>query len=131
MQIRAGITHIDTSGFYGPATVNEVIRAALHPYPDDEMVDRCEREGIAFAPYFPLGGSPSLSLGVLDRVAARLSASPQQVALAWLLQRSSTMTVIPGTSSVAHLRENVAAADLVLPADAIAELDAISPARSG
>ena len=95
------------------------------------MVDRCEREGIAFAPYFPLGGSPSLSLGVLDRVAARLSASPQQAALAWLLQRSSTMTVIPGTSSVAHLRENVAAANLVLPADAIAELDAISPARSG
>jgi pyridoxine 4-dehydrogenase len=237
-----GVTHIDTSGFYGPATVNEVIRAALHPYPDDlrivtkvgarrgddgswhpavspaeltaqvrenleqlgldvldvvnlrqsvyaspdesiaepfgaldglrrdglirhlglsgvsaaqlteaqgiapvvtvqnrynlanreddELLDRCEREGIAFAPFFPLGGSPALSLGVLDRVAARLNASPQQVALAWLLQRSSTMTVIPGTSSVSHLRENVAAADLVLPADAIAELDAISPARS-
>jgi pyridoxine 4-dehydrogenase len=88
-------------------------------------------QDIAFAPYFPLGGSPSLPLGVLDRVAARLNASRQQVALAWLLQRSSTMTVIPGTSSVVHLRENVAAADLVLPADAIAELDAISPARSG
>jgi aryl-alcohol dehydrogenase-like predicted oxidoreductase len=98
---------------------------------DDELVDRCEREGIAFAPYFPLGGSPSLSLGVLDRVAARLNTSPQQAALAWLLQRSSTMTVIPGTSSVAHLRENIAAAGLVLPADAIAELGAISPARSG
>lgn len=238
-----GVTHIDTSGFYGPATVNEVIRAALHPYPDDlhivtkvgarrgddgswhpalapaeltaqvhenleqlgldvldvvnlrqsahgapdesiaepfgtlarlrrdglirhlglsgvsaaqlaeargiapvvtvqnrynladrqddELVDRCEREGTAFAPYFPLGGSPALSVGVLDRVAARLDASPQQVALAWLLQRSATMTIIPGTSSVLHLRENVAAADLVLPADAIGELDAISPARSG
>jgi pyridoxine 4-dehydrogenase len=97
---------------------------------DDELVDRCEREGIAFAPFFPLGGSPALSLGVLDQVAARLSASPQQVALAWLLQRSPTMTVIPGTSSVSHLRENVAAAGLVLPADAIAELLAISPARS-
>jgi len=243
---RAGgrpVSHIDTSGFYGPATVNEVIRAALHPYPDDlhivtkvgarrgadgswhpalapdeltaqvhenlaqlgldaldvvnlrqsvhaapdesiaepfgtlagprraglvrhlglsgvsaaqlteargiapvvtvqnrynladrqddELVDRCEREGIAFAPFFPLGGSSSLSPGVPDRVAARLNASPQQVALAWLLQRSSTMTVIPGTSLVAHLRQNIAAASLVLPADAIAELEAISPVRSG
>ncbi len=238
-----GVTHIDTSGFYGPATVNEVIRAALHPYPaglhivtkvgarrggdgswhpalapaeltaqvhenleqlgldvldvvnfrqsvhaapdspiaepfgalaglrreglirhlglsgvsaaqlteaqgiapvltvqnrynladrqDDELVDRCEREGIAFAPFFPLGGSSSASPAGLDRVAARLDASPQQVALAWLLQRSSTMTVIPGTSSVAHLKENIAAAGLVLPAGAIAELEAISPPRSG
>src|SRR6266581_1468675 len=98
---------------------------------DDELVDRCEREGIAFAPFFPLGGSSSASPAGLDRVAARLDASPQQVALAWLLQRSSTMTVIPGTSSVAHLKENIAAAGLVLPAGAIAELEAISPPRSG
>jgi pyridoxine 4-dehydrogenase len=235
-----GVTHIDTSDFYGPATVNEVIRAALHPYPaglrivtkvgarrgadsswipshspasltsqvhdnlrnlgldvldvvnlrismeaaadepvaeqfavlaelrqaglirhlglsgasgaqlteaqaiapvvtvqnlynvasrqDDELVDRCEREGIAYAPFFPLGGFSPLQSDALDKVAASLGASPQQVALAWLLQRSSTITVIPGTATVAHLRENIAAAGLRLPANAVAELDAISAA---
>jgi pyridoxine 4-dehydrogenase len=232
-----GVTHIDTSDFYGPVTVNEVIRAALHPYPvdlrivtkvgarrgpdaswipshepdsltaqvhdnlrhlgldvldvvnlrismeaaadapvaeqfavlaglqqaglirhlglsgasgaqltearaiapvvtvqnlynvasrgDDELVDRCAREGIAYAPFFPLGGFSPLQSGRLDKVAAALGVSAQQAALAWLLQRSPAMTVIPGTSTVAHLRDNLAAADLRLPADAIAELDAI------
>jgi pyridoxine 4-dehydrogenase len=235
-----GVTHLDTSDFYGPATVNEIIRAALHPYADglrivtkvgarrddaggwipahspasltsqvhdnlqnlgldvldvvnlrismeaaadepvaeqfavlaglreaglirhlglsgasaaqlaeaqaiapvvtvqnlynvanrqdDELVDRCAREGIAYAPFFPLGGFSPLQSDVLDKVAAALGASPQQVALAWLLQRSSTITVIPGTSTVAHLRDNIAAADLRLPADAVAELNAISAA---
>jgi pyridoxine 4-dehydrogenase len=235
-----GVTHLDTSDFYGPATVNEIIRAALHPYADglrivtkvgarrddaggwipshspasltsqvhdnlrnlgldvldvvnlrismeaaanepvaeqfavlaglrkaglirhlglsgasaaqlaeaqavapvvtvqnlynvanredDALVDRCAREGIAYAPFFPLGGFSPLQSDVLDKVAAALGASPQQVALAWLLQRSSTITVIPGTSTVAHLRDNIAAADLRLPADAIAELNAISAA---
>jgi pyridoxine 4-dehydrogenase len=233
-----GVTHIDTSDFYGPATVNEIIRAALHPYPDDlrivtkvgarrdsagawlpshspasltsqvhdnlrnlgvdvldvvnlriameaaadepvaeqfavlaglreaglirhlglsgasaaqlteaqaiapvvtvqnlynvanrqddELVDRCEREGIAYAPFFPLGGFSPLQSDVLDKVAATLSASPQQVALAWLLQRSASIVVIPGTSTVAHLRDNIAAAGLALPADAITELNSIS-----
>ena len=233
-----GVTHIDTSDFYGPATVNEIIRAALHPYPaglrivtkvgarrddagawipshspasltrqvhdnlrnlgldvldvvnlrismeaaadepvaeqfavlaglreaglirhlglsgataaqlaeaqaiapvvtvqneynvanrsDDALVDRCEREGIAYAPFFPLGGFSPLQSEELDKVAASLGASPQQVALAWLLQRSSTITVIPGTSTVVHLRDNIAAADLRLPADAITALNAIS-----
>jgi aryl-alcohol dehydrogenase-like predicted oxidoreductase len=92
---------------------------------DDELVDRCAREGIAFAPFFPLGGFTPLQSDVLDRVAARLEASAQQVALAWLLQRSPTIVLIPGTSSVAHLRENVAAASLELPADAIEELNTI------
>ena len=233
-----GVTHIDTSDFYGPATVNEIIRAALHPYPaglrivtkvgarrddagawipshspasltsqvhdnlrnlgldvldvvnlrismeaaadepvaeqfavlaglreagrirhlglsgataaqlaearaiapvvtvqneynvanrsDDALVDRCEREGIAYAPFFPLGGFSPLQSEELDKVAASLGASPQQVALAWLLQRSPAITVIPGTSTVAHLRENIAAASLRLPADAITALNAIS-----
>ena len=232
-----GITHIDTSDFYGPVTVNELIREALHPYPadlrivtkvgarrgadgswrpslepadlaaqvrenlahlgvdvldvvnlrlsahgtgeepvaeqfgalaelqkeglirhlglseasdaqlteaqaiapvvtvqnlynvvsrrDDALVDRCAAEGIAYAAYFPLGGFTPLQSAALDGVAARLGASPHQVALAWLLQRSPTMVLIPGTSSLAHLRENVAAADLPLPPDALAELDAI------
>jgi pyridoxine 4-dehydrogenase len=232
-----GITHIDTSDFYGPVVVNELIREALHPYPaglrivtkvgarrgpdgswrpslapadltaqvhenlehlaldtldvvnlrlpeadhgeqavaepfgtlaelrkeglirhlglsaassaqldqaqaiapvvtvqnlynvaarqDDALVDRCAAEGIAYAPFFPLGGFAPLQSRVLTDVAARLGASAHQVALAWLLQRSPTIVLIPGTSSVAHLRENVAAADLVVPADAIAELDSI------
>jgi len=232
-----GITHIDTSDFYGPVVVNELIREALHPYPadlrivtkvgarrdqdggwhpslepadlvaqvrenlvhlgvdtldavnlrlshagtgqesvaesfgalaelrkeglirhlglseasggqlteaqgiapvvtvqnlynvanrgDDDLVDRCAAEGIAYAPYFPLGGFTPLQSAELRDVAARLGASPQQVALAWLLRRSPAMALIPGTSSVAHLRENVAAADLVLPPGEVAVLDAI------
>ena len=235
--VELGITHIDTSDFYGPAVVNELIKEALHPYPaglrivtkvgarrgpdgswrpslapadlkaqvrenlehlaldtldvvnlrlpeadqgeqalaeqfgtlaelqkeglirhlglsaasaaqldqaqaiasvvtvqnlynvaarqDDALVDRCAAERIAYAPFFPLGGFTPLQSRVLADVAARLGASAHQVALAWLLQRSPTIVLIPGTSSVAHLRENVAAADLVLPADAIAELDSI------
>ena len=232
-----GVTHIDTSDFYGPVTVNELIREALHPYPadlrivtkvgarrgedgswrpshdpsdlkaqvqenlahlgvdaldvvnlrlwaegtgresiaqsfgvlaelqkeglirhlglseasdaqlteaqalapvvtvqnlynlatrrDDALVDRCAAEGIAYAAYFPLGGFTPLQSATLDRVASRLGASPHQVALAWLLRRSPTMVLIPGTSSVAHLRENIAAADLILPPEAVAELDTI------
>jgi pyridoxine 4-dehydrogenase len=92
---------------------------------DDALIDRCAAENIAFAPFFPLGGFTPLQSQVLADVAARLGASPHQVALAWLLQRSPAVALIPGTSSVAHLRENVAAADLILPPDAIAELDTI------
>jgi pyridoxine 4-dehydrogenase len=235
--VENGVTHIDTSDFYGPITVNELIREALHPYPadlrivtkvgarrggdgswrpsldpadlkaqvrenlahlgvdaldvvnlrlsahgtgeepvaepfgalaelqkeglirhlglseasdsqlteaqaiapvvtvqnlynvanrrDDAMADRCAAEGIAYAAYFPLGGFTPLQSATLDGVAARLGASPQQVALAWLLQRSPAMVLIPGTSSLAHLRENIAAAGLVLPPQAVAELDTI------
>ena len=235
--VASGVNHIDTSDFYGPVTVNELIREALHPYPadlrivtkvgarrgedgswrpshdpadlkaqvqenlahlgvdaldavnlrlraegsgresiaqsfgvlaelqkeglirhlglseasdaqlteaqaiapvvtvqnlynlatrrDDALVDRCAAEGIAYAAYFPLGGFTPLQSATLDRVAGRLGATPQQVCLAWLLRRSPTMVLIPGTSSVAHLRENIAAADLVLPPEAVAELDAI------
>lgn len=235
--VDSGVTHIDTSDFYGPVTVNELIREALHPYPadlrivtkvgarrgedgswrsslepgdlkaqvrenlahlgvdaldavnlrlraegtgresiaepfgalaelqkeglirhlglseasdaqlteaqaiapvvtvqnlynlatrrDDALVDRCAAEGIAYAAYFPLGGFTPLQSATLDRVATRLGASPPQVALAWLLRRSPTMVLIPGTSSLAHLRENIAAAGLVLPPEAVAELDTI------
>ncbi|MGZ0151631.1 oxidoreductase [Kribbella sp. WER1] len=236
--VALGVTHIDTSDFYGPTVVNEIIKEALHPYPDDlhlvtkvgarrgpegswdvalepddlkrqvhenlehlgldvldvvnlrtaareesnhdsiaepytvlaelqqeglirhlglsavtmpqlreaaaiapfvtvqnlynlvtraddDLVEYCAGHGIAFASFFPLGGFSPLQSETLAKVAARLDATPQQVALAWLLQRSTTSVVIPGTSSVEHLRENVAARDLVLPADAVAELDAI------
>ncbi|WP_329279664.1 oxidoreductase [Streptomyces sp. NBC_01451] len=95
---------------------------------DDALVERCAAEHIAFAPFFPLGGFTPLQSQTLTDVAARLGASPQQVALAWLLQRSPSIVLIPGTSSRAHLRENIAAADLTLPADAIAELDTIGDA---
>ncbi|WP_327693529.1 oxidoreductase [Streptomyces sp. NBC_00459] len=95
---------------------------------DDALVERCAAENIAFAPFFPLGGFTPLQSRTLTDVAARLDASPQQVALAWLLQRSPSIVLIPGTSSRAHLRENIAAADLTLPADAIAELDTIGEA---
>jgi pyridoxine 4-dehydrogenase len=93
---------------------------------DDALVARCAEEEIAFAPFFPLGGFTPLQSGVLDRVAARIGASPHQAALAWLLQRSPTIVVIPGTSSLSHLRDNIAAAELVLPADAVEELDGIA-----
>ena len=92
---------------------------------DDELVDRCAREGIAYTPFFPLGGFTPLQSDVLHSVAARLGLTPHAAALAWLLQRSTTILLIPGTSSVAHLRENIAAADVELPSDAIAELDRI------
>ncbi len=236
--VQRGITHIDTSDYYGPHIVNELIREALHPYPkdlhivtkvgarrapdkswpaalsredltsavhdnlehlgldmldvvnlrvggldrptpgsiadpftvlaelrqqglirhlgvsnvsaeqlteaqsiapvvcvqnvynvasryDSELVSRCAREGIAYTPFFPLGGFTPLQSMVLDTVAARVGASPRQVALAWLLQHSPTILLIAGTSSVAHLRDNVAAADIELPADAVEELDRI------
>ncbi|GIF72671.1 oxidoreductase [Asanoa siamensis] len=93
---------------------------------EDPMVDFCAAQNIAFVGYFPLGGFSPLQSDELSALADRLGATERQVALAWLLQRSPTMAVIPGTSSVAHLRENLAAADLTLPADAVAELDRIA-----
>lgn len=92
---------------------------------DDALVDATARQGIAFVPYFPLGGFSPLQSDALQSVADRLGATPLAVALAWLLHRSPNILLIPGTSSVAHLRENVAAAGLKLPDDAIAELDTI------
>jgi aryl-alcohol dehydrogenase-like predicted oxidoreductase len=236
--VEAGITHIDTADFYGPVVVNEIIKEALHPYPetlrlvtkvgarrgadgswmvsrhpadlkaqvydnlrhlgvetldvvnlrvgdmdtpnedsvaeqfgalaelrqqglirhlglsaasaaqldearaiapvvtvqnrynladrqDDALVERTAAENIAFVPYFPLGGFTPLQSETLTKVAAGLDASPQQVALAWLLGRAPHIVLIPGTSSPEHLRENIAAAGLVLPEDAVAELDLI------
>jgi pyridoxine 4-dehydrogenase len=236
--VELGITHIDTSGYYGPRVTNEIIREALYPYPedlhivtkvgaerdasgawltalsaeqlraqvqenlrdlgldamdvvnlrhpgqrgpepgsiagpftalaelrqeglirhlgvsnmsagqvaeaqsiapvacvqnhynlahreDDDLIGSLAAQGIAYVPFFPLGGFSPLQSGTLDAVAARLGAAPLTAALAWLLHRSPNILLIPGTSSVAHLRENVAGAGLRLPADALAELDAI------
>lgn len=237
--VELGITHIDTSDFYGPFVTNEIIREALHPYPselrivtkvgalrdaegnwphalsrdelrqavhdnlgrlgldvldvvnlrvggfdsptpgsiaepfialaelqreglikhlgisnvtaeqiveaqsiapivevqnfynianrqDDALVDSLARRGIAYVPYFPLGGFSPLQSDTLTRVAERHGATPMAVALAWLLQRSPNILLIPGTSSVAHLRDNVVGAGLELAADAIEELDGVA-----
>ncbi len=92
---------------------------------DDELIDSLAADGIAYVPYFPLGGFSPLQHDTLAAVATRLGASEMSVALAWLLQRSPNMLLIPGTSSVAHLRENIAGAGLELSPDDIAELDLI------
>ncbi|AHH97456.1 hypothetical protein KALB_4092 [Kutzneria albida DSM 43870] len=229
--VELGITHLDTSDYYGPVVTNEIIREALHPYPedlrivtkvgfrrgpegswdpsphdlrkqvqtnlehlgldvldavnlrvdgtgsiaesfgelvemqkeglvrhlglsnvtadqvaearsiapivlvqnlynlvargDDALIDVLAADGIGFVPFFPLGGWSPLQSAVLDEVAAALGVTAQQTALAWLLQRSPAILLIPGTSSVSHLRANVAAAALALPAEAVARLDAL------
>ncbi len=92
---------------------------------DDDLVDLLAADGIAFVPFFPLGGFTPLQSATLSAVAARLHATPMSVALAWLLQRSPNVLLIPGTSSVDHLRQNVAGAGLTLTAADVAELDRI------
>jgi aryl-alcohol dehydrogenase-like predicted oxidoreductase len=95
---------------------------------DDAVIDNLARDGIAYVPYFPLGGFTPLQSSTLSAVAQRLRATPMQVALAWLLRRAPNVLLIPGTSSLAHLRENLAAAEIDLPADAIKELDSVAHA---
>jgi aryl-alcohol dehydrogenase-like predicted oxidoreductase len=238
--VEAGVNHIDTSDFYGPHVTNQIIREALHPYPDDllivtkvgavrdatggwlpamepadiersvhdnlrnlgldaidvvnmrmmgnvhspseapveaqitaladlkrkglvkhiglsnatraqideargideivcvqnhynlvqredgELVDHLAREGIAYVPFFPLGGFTPIQSGALSDIAKELDATPMQVALAWLLYRSPNLLLIPGTSSVAHLEENLRAAELTLAPDVLARLDALA-----
>jgi aryl-alcohol dehydrogenase-like predicted oxidoreductase len=92
---------------------------------DDELIDQLAAQQIAYTPFFPLGGFTPLQSGALSAIADELGATPMQVALAWLLQRSPNILLIPGTSSVGHLRENLAAADLALPDAALERLDAI------
>lgn len=90
---------------------------------DDALVDALAAQGIPLVPFFPLGGFSPLQSGALDKVAQRLNATPMQVALAWLLQRSPNILLIPGTSSLTHLRENLAAAEVVLTAEDVRELE--------
>jgi pyridoxine 4-dehydrogenase len=93
---------------------------------DDALIDSLAGDGIAYVPFFPLGGFTPLHSGVLSDVAASLGATPMQVALAWLLQRASNMLPIPGTASIGHLRENLAAASLELPNAGLSMLDRIA-----
>ena len=93
---------------------------------DDNFIDDLAGQGIAYVPFFPLGGFTPLQSATLDTAAVSLQSTPMQVALAWLLQRSPNILLIPGTSSAEHLRENLKAATLQLPSDLIAKLDSIS-----
>ncbi|MBZ9846345.1 aldo/keto reductase family oxidoreductase [Mesorhizobium sp. CA5] len=95
---------------------------------DDALIDELARDGIAYVPFFPLGGFSPLQSSTLSDVAERLGATPMQVALAWLLQRSPNILLIPGTSSVEHLRENLAAAELELSGDVLRELEGVAKA---
>jgi pyridoxine 4-dehydrogenase len=95
---------------------------------DDRFIADLVAQSIAYVPYFPLGGFSPLQSAALNGAAASLRATPMQVPLAWLLQRASNMLLIPGTSSIGHLRENLAAATLKLPPETIAERDQIASA---
>lgn len=90
---------------------------------DDAMIDQLAHEGIAYVPFFPLGGFTPLQSATLSSVAQRLEVTPMQVAIAWLLHRAPNILLIPGTSSLTHLQENLAAAEIVLPDDMLTELD--------
>ena len=97
---------------------------------DDTLIDNLARQGTAYVPFFPLGGFTPLQSSILSNVAARLGATPMQVALAWLLRRAPNILLIPGTSSLEHLRENLAAAALDLPDDVIKELDGVATSKA-
>jgi aryl-alcohol dehydrogenase-like predicted oxidoreductase len=98
---------------------------------DDSFIDMLAEQGIAYVPFFPLGGFRPIQSPLLDAAAASLGATPRQVALAWLLQRSPNILIIAGTSSAEHLRDNLKAASLVLPPDIVAQLDRIAGNRDG
>jgi len=97
---------------------------------DDGLIEDLARQGIAYVPFFPLGGFTPLQSSTLSAVAQGLGATPMQVALAWLLHRSSNILLIPGTSSVAHLRENLAAGQLTLSPQTLGQLDGIAAASA-
>jgi aryl-alcohol dehydrogenase-like predicted oxidoreductase len=97
---------------------------------DDALIDQLAADGIAYVPFFPLGGFTPLQSSALSAAAVQLGVTPMQVALAWLLQRAPNILLIPGTSSIGHLRENLAAASLQLPLDIVATLDGISSKAS-
>jgi len=127
-----GISHVTTQHLAEARAIAPVVCVQNHynlvHRQDDAMIDALAREGIPYVPYFPLGGFSPLQSGLLDDCAARVGATPMQGALAWLLQRSPSVLLIPGTASPQHLRENLAAAELELPADVLADLDRIGAA---
>ena len=130
-----GVSNVTTQMFAEAQSIGRVVCVQNHynlvHRHDDPLVEALAHEGIAYVPFFPLGGFHPLQSTILSEVAARLGATPMQVALAWLLRRAPNILLIPGTSSLAHLRENLAAVDLDLPVDALAELDRVASAGAG
>lgn len=127
---RIGLSNISPRQFEQAQKITEIVCVQnfynVAYRSDDAFIDALAQQAIPYVPFFPLGGFTPLQSSALDRVAASMQASPMQVALAWLLQRSPNILLIPGTSSMNHLRENLSAAELELPSDAIAELNAIA-----
>jgi pyridoxine 4-dehydrogenase len=132
---RIGVSNVTATQVAEAQTITDVVCVQnnynLAHRGDDALIDDLARQGIAYVPFFPLGGFSPLQSSTLSAVAERLGATPLQVALAWLLHRSPNILLIPGTSSVAHLRENLAAAELTLTPEALAELDGIAAAAAG
>jgi pyridoxine 4-dehydrogenase len=125
-----GISHATAAQVAEARRIADVVcvqnRYNLSHRADDALINRLAAEGVAYVPYHPLGGVSGLQLSMLSQVAAELGATPMQVALAWLLQRSPNILLIPGTSSIQHFRENLRAAALKLPRHARERLDAIA-----
>jgi aryl-alcohol dehydrogenase-like predicted oxidoreductase len=133
-----GLSNVNPDQFAEAQSITEIVCVQnfynVAQRVDDGFIDDLARRGIAYVPFFPLGGFTPLQSSELDAAAAAVKATPMQVALAWLLHRSPNILLIPGTSSVGHLRENLSAATLQLPRDVIACLDSIdrrSPAAGG
>jgi pyridoxine 4-dehydrogenase len=124
-----GLSNVSPEQFAEAQTITEIVCVQnlynVAHRNDDGFIDDLAAQGIAYVPFFPLGGFTPLQSSALDAAAASLQATPMQVALAWLLQRSPNILLIPGTSSVEHLRENLTAATLQLPSEMIAHLDSI------
>jgi pyridoxine 4-dehydrogenase len=125
-----GLSNVTPRQLAEAQTINEIVCVQnfynLAHRSDDEFIDDLAKQGIAYVPFFPLGGFTPLQSSALDAAASSLEATPMQVALAWLLQRSPNILLIPGTSSVQHLRENLEAAALQLPTEIIANLETIN-----
>jgi pyridoxine 4-dehydrogenase len=127
---RIGLSNVTPRQFQEAQRITEIVCVQnfynVAHRDDDAFIDALAQQGVAYVPFFPLGGFTPLQSSVLDRAATAMQTTPMQVALAWLLQRSPNILLIPGTSSLNHLGENLAAADLGLPLDIIAELNAIA-----
>ena len=125
-----GVSNVSPAQFREARTITEIVCVQnfynVANRNDDAFIDALAEQGIAYVPFFPLGGFTPLQSSVLDRIAASMQVAPMQIALAWLLHRSPNILLIPGTSSIKHLRENLNAATLELPSEVISELDAIA-----
>jgi pyridoxine 4-dehydrogenase len=124
-----GLSNVTPKQFAEGRTITEIVCVQnlynVAHRNDDRFVDELAARGVAYVPYFPLGGFTPLQSSILDAAAASLKATPMQLALAWLLQRSPNILLIPGTSSVAHLRENLKAATLEIPREVVGDLDSL------